>query len=153
MTTGPTVISPLTDLQLDALRELANVASGSAATALSQLLAREIDISVPRARALPLAQVVDSYGAPEDPVAGVVIAVRGQAQAIVLLLVGARDADTLNALLGVAPGSDVGRLGTLRDRKRHLRGLSQRAGRDDRPGDAALPPHLATTCSGRSSTR
>ena len=40
------------DLQLDALRELANIGSGTAGTALSQMLGRPVDISVPeRARA------------------------------------------------------------------------------------------------------
>ena len=32
-----------TELQLDALRELANIASGNAATALSQMLGREVE--------------------------------------------------------------------------------------------------------------
>ena len=63
----------MTDLQLDALRELANVASGSAATALSQMLAREVEINVPRALALPLADAVDACGSPEEMVAAIVI--------------------------------------------------------------------------------
>jgi len=39
------------ELELDALRELANIGSGTAATALSQMLARTIDVSVPTGRA------------------------------------------------------------------------------------------------------
>ena len=42
-------------LQLDALRELSNMGVGTAATALSQMLGQEVDLSVPRALALPLA--------------------------------------------------------------------------------------------------
>ena len=41
-----------TDVQLDALRELANIGSGKASTALSMLLGRAVDISVPKAHAL-----------------------------------------------------------------------------------------------------
>ena len=44
--------SPYSDLQLDALRELANIGSGTAATALSSMLGRPVDVSVPSARAL-----------------------------------------------------------------------------------------------------
>ena len=143
MTIGPTVIAPLTDIQLDALRELTNIASGSAATALSQLLGREVEISVPGARTLPLAHVVDACGAPEEPVAGVVIAVQGQVQAIVLLLIGARDADALTALLGVAPGSEVAD-SALREignilATAYLNGLSAMTGLEMLPS----PPHLS----------
>ena len=56
--------SHYTEMQLDALRELANIASGTAATALSQMLGREIELSVPRALALPLADAVDAAGDP-----------------------------------------------------------------------------------------
>ena len=38
-----------TELQLDALRELANIGSGNASTALSGMLGRSVDISVPEA--------------------------------------------------------------------------------------------------------
>ena len=44
-----------TDLQLDALRELANIGSGTAGTALSSLLGSSIELSVPSASALELA--------------------------------------------------------------------------------------------------
>ena len=40
------------DMQLDALRELANISSGTAATSLSQMLGREVDLNVPKAFAL-----------------------------------------------------------------------------------------------------
>ena len=39
-----------TDLQLDALRELANIGSGTASTALSSMLGRSVDITVPMSR-------------------------------------------------------------------------------------------------------
>src|SRR5213082_889551 len=48
------------ELELDALRELVNIGSGTAATALSQMLARTIDVSVPTAAAVPLAEAVDA---------------------------------------------------------------------------------------------
>ena len=60
----------LSAVQLDALRELANIASGTAATALSQMLDRGVEINVPRALALPPADAVEACGDPEAEVAG-----------------------------------------------------------------------------------
>ena len=61
-----------TDLQLDALRELANIGSGTASTALSTMLGRSVDISVPSASVLPMAEAVSSIGNAETgpPVEG-----------------------------------------------------------------------------------
>ena len=42
----------LTDMQLDGLREIANIGSGTAATALSSMLGRTVDLTVPRRSAL-----------------------------------------------------------------------------------------------------
>jgi chemotaxis protein CheC len=143
MTADTPVIPPLTDPQFDALRELANIASGSAATALSQLLAREVNLSVPRALALPLAQVVETCGSPEEPVAGVVIDVRGEMQAMAVLLIGHGHADTLCSLLGVTPGSDVAD-SALREIGNilcgaYLNGLGTMTGLEMLPS----PPHLS----------
>ena len=44
------------EVQLDALREIANIGSGTAATALSSMLGRPVDISVPTALALPVSR-------------------------------------------------------------------------------------------------
>ena len=97
-----------TDVQLDALRELSNIASGTAAGALSQMLGREVDISLPEALSLPLADAVEACGTPEEVVAGVVIPVVGGMEALVLLLIPREHAEMLCTLLGVEPGSEVG---------------------------------------------
>jgi chemotaxis protein CheC len=95
-------------MQLDALRELANIASGTAATALSQMLGQEVELNVPRALALPLADAVESAGAPEDVVTGVVLGLEGDVDALVLLLIPIKDSETLCQLLGVEAQTEVG---------------------------------------------
>ena len=100
--------TPFTTFQLDALRELANIGSGTAGTALSQMLGRSVDISVPNALALPLAEAVDAVGAAEEDVTGVVIPLQGELDAVVLLVFPVADAATLCGLLGVEAGTDVG---------------------------------------------
>jgi chemotaxis protein CheC len=102
------VNSSLSETQLDALRELANIASGTAATALSQMLAREVEINVPRALALPPADAVDACGDPEQHVAGVVVPIQGDIDGIVLLMIPYEQAEILCGLLGVEAHTEVG---------------------------------------------
>src|ERR1700755_1011014 len=90
-------MTALSSLQLDALRELANIGSGTAGTALSQLLGRSVDISVPNAVALPLAEGVG---------AGVAIPRAGDMDAVVLLVFPVEDGGTLCGMLGVEAGTE-----------------------------------------------
>lgn len=96
------------EIQLDALRELANIGSGTAATALSSLLGIPIDVSVPSALALPLADAVEAAGPADAFVTAVVLPIFGDLDAIVLLLFPPEDATTLCNLLGVDADSEVG---------------------------------------------
>jgi chemotaxis protein CheC len=96
------------ETELDALRELANIGAGTAATALSQMLAQEVTLDVPRALALPLADAVSAAGDPEQVVTGVAIPLEGDLEALVLLLIPTADAETLCELLGVEAGTEVG---------------------------------------------
>jgi chemotaxis protein CheC len=107
-----------TDLQLDALRELANIGSGNASTALSTMLDRAVDISVPNVRLLPLADAVEATGPAETEVTGIVLGVIGEMEATVLLLVPPADAGTLCRMLGVEPedewaASALGEIGNI----------------------------------------
>jgi chemotaxis protein CheC len=98
-----------TDLQLDALRELANIGSGTAGTALSSLLGRPVVISVPSAAALELADAVEAAGDPEDVVWGIAVTVGVDLDATALLLVSEGDAETICAMLGVDADDEDGR--------------------------------------------
>jgi chemotaxis protein CheC len=99
-------MTTFTSMQLDALRELANIGSGTAGTALSQMLGRSVDISVPNALVLPLAEAVDAVGPAEQEVTGVAIPLAGDMDAVVLLVFPVADAETLAGLLGVEPGTE-----------------------------------------------
>ena len=133
---------PLSDLQLDALRELANIASGSAASALSQMLDREIALSLPRALVLGLADAVQACGDPERRVAAVMIGVQGDLEGIVLLLIGEADSRRLCGLLGVEADSEQGdsalrEIGNILGTS-YLNGLVAVTGLDLEP----MPPQL-----------
>lgn len=95
-----------TELQLDALRELANIGSGTASTALSSMLGRSVDISVPTATALPFAEAVEATGPAEAEITGIVLGILGDMDGTVLLLVPPADADAICRMLGVEPGEE-----------------------------------------------
>src|SRR5829696_6684705 len=85
-------LTQYTDMQLDALRELANIGSGTASTALSSMLGRSVDITVPSAFVLPMAEAVGNFGDAEAEATGVVLGVVGDMPASVLLLFTPNDA-------------------------------------------------------------
>ena len=136
--------SSLSETQLDALRELANIASGTAATALSQMLAREVEINVPRALALPPADAVDACGDPEQHVASVVVPIQGDIDGIVLLMIPYEQAEILCGLLGVEAHTEVGdsalrEIGNILATS-YLNGLGAMTGMELEPS----PPQLHT---------
>ena len=76
----------LSALQLDALREVANIGAGHAATALSQMTARTIMISVPRLHVAAVDEIAPQLAPGEQPVAGVVMDMVGDLTGRTLLV-------------------------------------------------------------------
>lgn len=103
-------ISRLTSLHLDTLQEMSNIGVGHAASALSQLLGRRIDIRIPRVAVTPFKSAADGFGGPETPVAAVAIRVGGDAMGHVILLLEPHAASRMAGALTVAPGrqADLG---------------------------------------------
>lgn len=101
-------MTTFSDMQLDALRELANIGSGNAGTALGSMLGKSVDISVPTAAALPLAEAVAIAGEPDALRYGVVVPIVGDFEAIVVLLFPEEDARTLCGIYGIEPSTPDG---------------------------------------------
>ena len=76
----------LKELQLDALREVANIGAGHAATALSQMTNRTIMIAVPEVNVRPLEEVTDLIGRPDEVVAAVLMHMLGDLTGRTLLV-------------------------------------------------------------------
>lgn len=79
-------VRDLKELQFDALREVANIGAGHAATALSQMINRTIMISVPEVNVTPLEEVPGVLGQPDDVVAAVLMQMMGDLTGRTLLL-------------------------------------------------------------------
>ena len=137
-------MSHYTELQLDALRELANVGSGNASTALSGMLGRSVDISVPKAQALPFAEAVEAAGPAEQDITGIVLGIVGEMHGTVLLLVPPADADKICRMLGVEPDDEyalsaLGEIGNIVGTS-YINALAAMTGMDIEP----TPPTTAT---------
>jgi chemotaxis protein CheC len=64
-------------MEMDALKEFVNVGTANAATALSKLIDRRIDVSVPAPKVVPLGDVPGLLGGPELPVTGLYFKIYG----------------------------------------------------------------------------
>lgn len=79
-------VRDLKALQLDALKEVANIGAGHAATALSQLTQRRVMISVPEINITRLEDVAGVLGDPQEVVAAVLMHMLGDLTGRTLLL-------------------------------------------------------------------
>ncbi|MCL6456762.1 MAG: chemotaxis protein CheC, partial [Gorillibacterium sp.] len=68
----------LADLQLDLLKEIGNIGAGHAATALSTLLNKPVDMLVPVVRFVPFEDITASLGGPEKLVVAIFLRVEGE---------------------------------------------------------------------------
>ena len=93
--------SDLNDIHMDVLRELGNIGSGNAATPLSSMLAKTVDISVPKISVLDYGQVAEQLGGPEMMCVGLMLSLSGDVEGMLMFLL-QKDFThlVLNALLG-----------------------------------------------------
>lgn len=76
--------SQLTNMQLDALKEVSNIGAGNAATSLSIMLGKKIDMTVPSVNVIEFTSLVDNAG--DDEVAGIVVRVLGDFPGSILIV-------------------------------------------------------------------
>lgn len=76
----------LSKFQLDALVEVGNIGMGHAATSLSKMLGKKVQMTVPYINFIPVERLTDMFGNVESLVAGVYLELTGDAQGKVLLL-------------------------------------------------------------------
>ena len=103
----------LKELQLDALREVANIGAGHAATALSQMTNRTIMIAVPEVNVRPLEDVTDLVGRPDEVVAAVLMHMMGDLTGRTLLVFPKQTAVRLSELMLRRPAGSSTELGEL----------------------------------------
>ncbi|HEX5520482.1 MAG TPA: chemotaxis protein CheC [Longimicrobiaceae bacterium] len=79
-------VRELHELEIDALREVANIGAGHAATALSQMTSRRIMVNVPRLQIVRLEDVAELIAEPDQVVAAVLMHMLGDLTGRTLLV-------------------------------------------------------------------
>ena len=74
----------LTSLEIDTLREIGSIGTGNAATALSQMMSREVRITLPEVRIMGYNEAIEWMGGPEEVTAGVLVKMSGDVGGIML---------------------------------------------------------------------
>lgn len=97
--------SQLTNMQLDALKEVSNIGAGNAATSLSIMLGKKIDMTVPSVNVIEFTSLVDNAG--DDEVAGIVVRVLGDFPGSILIVFKKEVAkNIINVLTGTEENED-----------------------------------------------
>ncbi|MEI7027310.1 chemotaxis protein CheC [Paenibacillus sp. y28] len=89
---------------MDVLKEVGNIGAGHAATALSRLLDKPVDMKVPKVNLLPLEEVADLVGGAEQIVMAVFLRVDGDAPGNMFFVV---QIESAKSLLRKLVGLDV----------------------------------------------
>ena len=93
------VYDRMDDRHLDFLKEIGNVGAGNAATALSMMVDKKVEIDVPDVKIVPISKVPFILSNPEELVVGVKMDVKGDAELETLLIFDAEGARQLLKIL------------------------------------------------------
>lgn len=91
----------LNEIHIDVLKEIGNIGAGNAATSLSQMLSKRIDMNVPEVSLLNYDDIIQSIGGAENVVVGILVSFEGDIDGIILFLLRKEFVHLiLNSLLG-----------------------------------------------------
>ena len=94
----------LGSLELDTLKEIGSIGAGNAATALSDLVGKQIWIKEPEVRIMGYNETIEWIGGPEEITAGVLVKLGGQINGIMLAV---QQLDFVNLILESMLGQGV----------------------------------------------
>lgn len=94
------------------LKEIGNIGSGNAATSLSQMINKKVDMQVPNIEVIDTQKVVEMFEDPEEITIGVYINFTGDIQGTILTLLDTKSANVLiRSLLGTeVQGNEYGEM-------------------------------------------
>src|SRR4051794_9461797 len=98
----------LTDLERDMLKEVAGIGGGHAIGPLSQMIGQAVQVKVPDLQLIPVEEVSDLMGHAEQMTTVVIIKILGDANGVIVLVLGPDDAAKLVG--PIAGGQEVSAL-------------------------------------------
>jgi chemotaxis protein CheC len=94
-------LGQLNEMHIDVLKEIGNIGAGNAATSLSQMLNRPVDMVTPTVRILDISEADKALGGPETPVVAILVELSGDITGIMMFVIGQDFTQSLlEALLG-----------------------------------------------------
>lgn len=76
----------LSPVAIDCLREIGNIGSGNAASALSAMLSKPVTMHVPDVRVLDYQAAIDEVGGPEKVITGILVTFSGDIKGMIMFL-------------------------------------------------------------------
>ncbi|MDI9369628.1 MAG: chemotaxis protein CheC [Synergistaceae bacterium] len=92
-------VENFSSIQLDAMKEVGNIGAGNAATALSAMLSRTVDMDVPKAELVSIYELAEYYGDPLKEIAAVFVRSDGDFPCSLIFFQDEEDAQTMVDLL------------------------------------------------------
>lgn len=80
------IYNELNETHIDVLKEIGNIGAGNAATSLSQMLSKTIEMNVPEVNILNIDDAIDTMGGHENIVVGVLVSFYGDIDGVILFL-------------------------------------------------------------------
>ncbi|MEA4992504.1 hypothetical protein SDC9_122641 [bioreactor metagenome] len=102
----------LNGLEIDTLKEIGSIGTGNAATALSQMIGKEVRITLPEVRIMGYNEAIEWIGGPEAITAGVLSQLGGEINGIMLSV---QQMDFINLVLSNVLGQGVSDFNMLRE--------------------------------------
>ncbi|WP_163971242.1 chemotaxis protein CheC [Oceanobacillus halotolerans] len=85
----------LSNEQLDVLREIGNIGAGNAATSMSAIINRKIEMEMPSVNIVAFDDLMDLIGGPDQPIVAIFIRIQGEAPGTVYFLLSIKEAEYL----------------------------------------------------------
>lgn len=99
-------VSEINEMCLDLLKEIGNIGSGNAATSLSGMITKKVDMKVPNVEVFQTEKIVDLFQNPEEITVGVYMSFDGDIKGTILTLLDTESANKLiKNLIGKKPES------------------------------------------------
>lgn len=88
-------VNKLTNLELDVLREIGNIGAGNAATSMSALIDKRVNMKVPVVNIVTFDDMMDIVGGPEELIVAMFFRIHGDAPGTVYFILTIEEAETL----------------------------------------------------------
>ena len=88
-------LEELSDVEFDVLKEISNIGTGNAATAISKLLNGRVDIKVPDIRVLDFNELPEIIGGAENEVIGILVALERDVEGMMMFVMDKKSASSV----------------------------------------------------------